>query len=106
MSSFTDLLSAGSGLVFGGPASNKIAAAAVAIQSKAQTAAQGFGQILGKNLGPGVFNALSTGAAKSADVENAKLVAAAANTDGGKQITLYIALAALIGLYFLMKKVR
>jgi hypothetical protein len=106
MSSFSDLLSAGSGLVFGGPASNKLAAATVAIQAKATAAAQGFGEVLGKNLGPGVFNALSSGAAKSSSVENAKLVAAAANTDQGKQITLYVALAALVALYFLMKKVR
>lgn len=106
MASLTDLLSSGSGLIFGGPSSNKIAAATLAIQSKANAAAADLGKKLGVNLGPSVFNSLASGAQSSASIENAKLVNAAAQTPQGKQATLYIALAALVALYFLMKKVH
>lgn len=104
MASLLDIVSAGAGTVFGGPAQNKLAAAAVVLKSKANDAAQSFGEKLGKQLGPDIFDSLSAGAGKTASQENQKIVNAALSTPGGQQLTLYIALGALVALYFAFKK--
>lgn len=102
--SLLDIVSGGAGVVFGGPAQNKLAAAAVAIRSKANEAAQSLGEKLGKQLGPDVFNSLSSGASISSAAENKKLSDQILSTPQGQQATLYAALAGLVILYFLVKK--
>lgn len=105
MASLLDIVSAGAGIVTGGPAQNKLAAAAVAIRSKANESLQGLGEKLGKNLGPTAFDSLSAGAKKTADQENNKLLSQALNTPQGQKLTFWLSVGGILLAWWLFRKV-